>query len=93
MTPAAMTITIAGLFLLLGLAAGCAHFQAIAKDAEAIVRGRASPWLALLRIGRMLVTVAVLALAAWQGGWALLTATLGFMAARQVMIVRLGSVR
>lgn len=88
-----MSIAIASLFLMLGLAVGYAHFLAIAKDAETIVTGRTTAWLAVLRIGRMLPTVAVLALAAWQGGWALLAAMLGFMAARQVMIARLGSPR
>ncbi|MBP2278501.1 hypothetical protein D9M73_73260 [compost metagenome] len=45
-----------------------------------------------LRLGRMLLTLGVLLVAARQGWGDLLAAAAGFMAARQVVLHRLGAV-
>lgn len=78
------------LFLLLGAMAGGVHFAAISRDADALVRGGPALATAGRWLGRMLLTAAVLAMAALQGWPALLAATAGFLAARQVVVRRLG---
>lgn len=81
------------LFLALGLAAGLGHFAAIAREAHDLVRHRPAWHLILLRFGRLAVTIFVLVIASLQGWPALLAATLGFMAGRQIMLHRLGGAR
>lgn len=79
-------------FALLGAGAGTVHFAALARDAHALVHG-GSPFVAMgLRLGRLLLTTAVLVLAARQGWPSLLAATVGFMVARVVVLRRLGAV-
>lgn len=83
-----MTALFAPFFLLLGAGAGAAHFAAIACDADLIVNG-GSPLAALgLRLGRMLLAVAVLAAAALHGGPVLAAAAIGFMGARRAILGR-----
>lgn len=87
-----MSVAIILLFALLGAGAGAAHFTAIARDADLLVRG-GSPFVALgLRVGRLLLTIAVLAAAARHGWPVLLAATAGFMAMRQIVLRRFGTV-
>jgi F1F0 ATPase subunit 2 len=78
------------LFVLLGAGAGAVHFVAIARDVELLTHGgsalAASGW----RLGRVLMTVAVLAAAAHQGWPVLLGATVGFMVARHIVLRRIG---
>lgn len=81
------------LFLALGLAAGLGHFSAIAREADDLVRGGPVLRLILLRLGRLAVTILVLVIASLQGWPALLAATLGFMAGRQIVLLRLGGAR
>lgn len=79
------------LFAALGLAAGLVHFVAIDREAVSLV-GRGDLWhLIGLRLGRLLVTVAVLLFASRHGWPSLLAATLGFMAGRQIVMRRMGS--
>ena len=80
------------LFLLLGAAAGTAHYLAIAKDADLLAHGGSIMLSLGLRLGRMLLTLGVLLVAARQGWGGLLAAAAGFMAARQVVLHRLGAV-
>jgi F1F0 ATPase subunit 2 len=80
------------LFLLLGAGAGTVHFVALFRDAELLVRG-GSPLAAMaLRLGRVLLSIAVLIAAARQGWPMLLGAATGFMVARQVVMRRLGAI-
>ena len=90
---AAAVIAVAALFLMLGAGAGIVHFGAIARDAEWLVRGGPAIRAVVLRIGRLVLTGAVLVLAARQGWVVLLAAVIGFMAARHHMIRRLGPAR
>jgi F1F0 ATPase subunit 2 len=84
-----MTAFWLALFALLGAGAGAVHFAAIARDADLLVRG-GSPLAAVgLRLGRMVLTVAVLLLATINGWPMLLAALAGLMAMRQVMIRQL----
>ncbi|WP_454883318.1 ATP synthase subunit I [Sphingomonas oryzagri] len=85
-----MTALIALLFLALGAIAGATHFTAIAKDADLLVHGGPVIRAIGLKLGRLLFTATILVLAARHGWIDLLTATIGFMAARQYVIHRLG---
>jgi len=85
-----MTALVALLFLVLGAVAGAAHFAAIAKDADLLVWGGPVVRSIGIRLGRLLLTAAILVLAARHGWIDLLTATIGFMAARHHAIRRLG---
>ena len=78
------------LFALLGAGAGAVHFAALARDADLLVRGGSVLAAIGLRLGRAALTVAVLLLAALKGWPMLLAAFAGLMAARQMMIARLG---
>ncbi len=87
----AVTALLALLFLGCGAVAGAIHFMVIAKDADMLVAGGSAARIAGLRLGRLVLTVALLALAALQGVTMLLAATGGFMAARQIVLRRLGA--
>lgn len=89
MGAAAVTAFIAMLFLVLGAIAGAVHFTAIAKDADLLVHGGPVIRSIGLKLGRLLFTAAILVLAARHGWIDLLTATIGFMTARQLVIHRL----
>lgn len=80
------------LFALLGGAAGTVHFVAVSRDADLLVRGGPALAAAGLRVGRLLLTIAVLIAAARQGWPMLLAAAAGFMVARQIVLRRLGRV-
>ena len=80
------------LFALIGGMAGAAHFLALAREARFLTQGGSALAISGLHLGRMVVTGLVLAAAAWQGLPTLLAATAGFMAARQVVLHRLGTV-
>jgi len=85
-----MSVALILLFLLLGAGAGTVHFVALFRDAG--LRG-GSPLAAMaLRLGRVLLTIAVLIAAARLGWPVLLGALAGFMVARQVVMRRLGAV-
>lgn len=79
-------------FILLGGIAGAVHFVVIARDARLLTEGGSLLVASGLRLGRMLLTVVVLAIAAGQGWPMLLAATAGFMTARLVVLRRLGRV-
>ncbi|HEY0270800.1 MAG TPA: ATP synthase subunit I [Sphingomonas sp.] len=86
-----MTILFALLFLALGVGAGALHFAAISRDADHLIRGDGSAARAIGRkLGRMALTVTVLILAALHGWVALLAAMAGLLAARQMVLRRLG---
>lgn len=78
------------LFLALGAVAGMAHFAALAGDAAMLVHGGSAMRAIALRLGRFLLTTVVLLLAALHGWISLLAATAGFMAARGLLLRRLG---
>jgi F1F0 ATPase subunit 2 len=84
-----LIVPLTALFVMLGMAAGALHFLAISRDAKALVSGRSGLAESGLRLGRMLVTIAVLTTAARQGWPVLLGATAGFMAARQIVLHKL----
>jgi F1F0 ATPase subunit 2 len=86
-----MTALAALLFLMLGAIAGAAHFIAIAKDADLLVHGGPVIQSIGLKLSRLVLTVAILVLAARHGWIDLLVATIGFMAARQFAIHRRGA--
>ncbi len=81
------------LFVLIGAGAGAVHFLAIARDARLLTDGGSALAAWGWRLGRTLLTVTVLVAAARHGWPVLLGATGGFMAARQFVLRRLGSVR
>ncbi len=85
-----MTALAALLFLILGAIAGTAHFIAIAKDADLLVHGGPVIRSIGLRLGRLALTVAILVLAARHGWIDLLSASIGFMAARHYVMRRTG---
>lgn len=86
-------MAVATVFLMLGAGTGIVHFGAIAKEAVWLVRGGPTIRAIVPRIGRLVLTGAVLVLAARQGCVVLLAAAVGFIAARHHMIRRLGPVR
>lgn len=88
-----MTVLSGLLFLVLGAIAGVVHFSAIAEDADLLVHGGPAIRAIGLRLGRLLLTTAILILAARHGWIDLLTATIGFTAARHHAIHRLGPTR
>lgn len=79
------------LFALAGAGAGALHFLAIARDVQVLTHGGSVLAALGLRLGRILLTVIVLAAAARQGWPVLLGAAAGFMAVRQVVLNRLGT--
>ncbi len=79
------------LFVLIGACTGWAHFLAIARDAKLLAYGGSALVAFTLRLGRMLLTLAILVVAARQGWPVLLGATAGFMVARQLVLRRLGT--
>jgi hypothetical protein len=79
------------LFVLFGAGAGAAHFLAIAREAALLTHGGSALAAFALRLGRILLTVAVLVAAARQGWPVLLGATAGFMVARQFVLRRLAT--
>ena len=85
-----MTAVIALMFLILGFLAGALHFTLLRRNADLFVSG-GSPLAAIgLQLGRMATTAGVLLIAALNGWVSLLAATAGLMAARQVVVRRLG---
>jgi hypothetical protein len=90
MDAAAMMILMALQFLLLGAVGGTVHFTAIAEDAKLLLYGGSVASAFALRLGRLLLTTTILIVAARQNWVDLLAATIGFMAARQYLIARLG---
>ncbi len=80
-------------FVLIGAGAGAVHFLAIAREAGLLTQGGSALAAIGLRVGRILLTVAVLVLASRHGWPALLGATAGFMVARQLVLHRLGAAR
>ncbi len=86
MARSAVNVLLIMLFVLIGGGAGTVHFLAIARDAELLTHG-GSPLAAFAwRLGRVLLTVAVLVAAVRQGWPVLLGATAGFMVARQFVL-------
>lgn len=81
------------LFAMLGAGVGALHFAAISRDVDLLADGGSVGAMIGLRLGRLLMTVAVLAISARQGWPALLAATFGFMVARQIVLRRLGTAR
>lgn len=81
-----MTIALAILFLMLGALAGSVHFAFIAKDADLLVHGGSALMTIALRLARLLLTAGILIAAALQGWPTLLAATIGILAARQVVV-------
>ncbi len=81
-----MNILVPLLSLTLGAVAGTAHFAMIAKDADLLVHGGSVLMAIGLRLARLLLAAAVLIIAALHGWPTLLTATIGFLAARQFVI-------
>ncbi|RDE05603.1 ATP synthase subunit I [Sphingomonas aracearum] len=79
------------LFFALGALAGAVHFAALARDADLLVRGGSALAVIGLRLGRMLLTVAMLVVAARQGWPALVAASIGTLVARQLVLRRLGA--
>jgi hypothetical protein len=77
------------LFVVIGACAGAGHFLAIARDAEMLTQGGSVLAAFGLRLGRTVLTVAVLVAAARQGWPVLLGATVGFIVARQLVLRRL----
>jgi F1F0 ATPase subunit 2 len=88
-----MNLPLIMLFVLIGAGAGAVHFVTIARDAELLTHGGSAPLVLASRLGRMLLTVAVLVVAARHGWPVLLGATAGFMVARQFVLHRLGTAR
>ena len=81
------------LFLGLGAGAGAVHFRLLAHDARLLVGGGPVAAALAVRLGRFVLTLLVLVLAAKVAGWpALLAAAAGFGLARPVMLRRLGRV-
>jgi F1F0 ATPase subunit 2 len=78
------------LFAALGLVAGTVHFMLLGRDADLLVH-RGSPLSACgWRLGRIVITIAVLVWAARNGAAPLLAATSGFFLARHLVVRRLG---
>ena len=88
-----MIVLLVILFAVLGASAGAVHFVAISRDADLLVHGGSALAASGGRMGRILLTVAVLAASARQGWPMLLASTAGFMVARQLVLRRLGTVR
>ncbi|MDF0543925.1 ATP synthase subunit I [Sphingobium sp. H39-3-25] len=84
-----MNILLAILFLMLGTVAGSVHFALIAKDADLLVHGGSALIAVGLRLARLLLTAGILIAAALHGWPTLLAATIGFLAARQLVVRRL----
>jgi F1F0 ATPase subunit 2 len=79
---------------MLGAVAGFCHFTAVARETDGLLIGKdGSLRLVGLRLGRLALTGAVLVIASRPGWPALLAATLGIMAGRQVVMCRLGTIR
>ncbi len=80
------------LFLLFSFSAGglagITHFSLIAKDADLLVRGGSVAAAAGLRLTRLLMTTGVLLFSVLHGWQTLLAAALGFLLARQSVLVR-----
>lgn len=77
-------------FALLGAVAGVVHFGALSREADLIAGGGTPSGAIGLRIGRMLLTIGVLACAVRFGALTLIAAAVGLMAARQGMLRKLG---
>lgn len=84
-----MTMLLLAFFLGLGAAVGAAHFYALARDAAFTLQGAAAKAIGL-KAARLLLTAGLLAFAAQHGALPLLAATIGFMAARHIVIRRMG---
>lgn len=80
----------AAFWLLIGLAGGAAHFALLRYNAELYVSGSAVRAFGV-QVMRMVMTTALLALAAWHGTMPLLFATLGFAGIRPCVLRRLAS--
>jgi len=89
-----MTASLIPLFAALGGGAGAVHFAAISRDADLLASG-GSAWAMLgVRLGRLLLTFSIFTISARQGWPALLAAALGFVVARQIVVMhRLGTAR
>lgn len=85
-----MTIPLVLLFLPVGFGVGALHFTLLRRNTELLVSG-GSLWTGLgLQLGRMAVTVAALAGAALVGWPCLLACAAGVLAARRVVVRRVG---
>ncbi len=84
-----MKLLLLAFFLGLGAAGGAAHFHALAKDAAFTLQGGTAKAIGL-KAARLLLTAGLLTFAAQQGALPLLAATIGFMAARHIVIRRMG---
>jgi len=84
------TIAWAGLFLVLGFAAGAVHWIGLRRNvASYLGGGRVMPALAL-HVARFVLTIAVFVGAAQFGALAILAALLGFLASRFAVTKDLG---
>lgn len=85
-----MSVALPLLFLAAGGAAGTIHFAGLWHETRLFATGGPLLRIGALRFGRTALTIATLLAAALQGWPALLAAAAGFMAARRIMVRRLG---